>query len=280
MYKNIMSDFQTYLVESGLKDVTIKNHISNFDKLINIFGDDLYTNSDEDLSNTIRKMDITLSQKLTISATLSKFLQFRELPNDYVVELIFEINKSLKDGYLKRNKNTKFQYTKKQIIDEMMTFYEKNKLKKFITSYLIIKYNVRNKDVRVVIVKHNKYTNKEENFLVIRKNSILYIRNDYKTKNKYGTIKVEIKNVKFVDSVKRYYDENIDESILLNGVELFKGFANSTKLIKQQLPYGLTQAMVMKIILNEKNTLSNAYNISKSRGTSMEVLQENYNIRK
>ena len=274
-------DFNQYLINQNLADSTIANHMRNYEKLLNILGEDFeYELSDEDMVDSLRKQTLTLSQKLTISSTLSKFLKFRQIQNEVVVEYIFEINNELKKEYQKRNKSSVYQYTKKDLIHELNRFYTENKPKHYIVSYLLIKYNVRNADLNLKIVRHMKYTDKENNFLVIRKNSIMFIRNKFKTKDSYGVKKNEIKNDKFYQSVINFYNDNIGESIDENRLSLFNTFHNSTKLVKRYSVYNLKESDIVKIVLGEDNTLHKASVISKNRGTSLDTLENSYNIRK
>jgi len=281
MYSNIQMDFNQYLINENLANSTISNHMRNYEKLLNILGEDFYFElSDEDMVDSLRKQTLSLSQKLTISSTLSKFLKFRQIPNDVVVEYIFEINNELKKEYKKRNKSSTYQYTKKDLINELNKFYTDNKPKHYIVSYLLIKYNVRNADLNLQIVRHKKFTNKENNFLVIRKNSIMFIRNKFKTKDSYGVKKNEIKNDKFYQSVINFYNDNIGESIDENRLSLFNTFHNSTKLVKRYSVFNLKESDIVKIVLGEDNTLHKASVISKNRGTSLDTLENSYNIRK
>jgi len=281
MYSNIQMDFNQYLINENLANSTISNHMRNYEKLLNILGDDFYFElSDEDMVDSLRKQTLSLSQKLTISSTLSKFLKFRQIPNDVVVEYIFEINNELKKEYKKRNKSSTYQYTKKDLINELNKFYTDNKPKHYIVSYLLIKFNVRNADLNLQIVRHKKFTNKENNFLVIRKNSIMFIRNKFKTKDSYGVKKNEIKNDKFYQSVINFYNDNIGESIDENRLSLFNTFHNSTKLVKRYSVFNLKESDIVKIVLGEDNTLHKASVISKNRGTSLDTLENSYNIRK
>ncbi len=48
-------------------------------------------------------------------------------------------------------------------------------------------YNTRNKDLVVKVVNDETNLNDDENFLFIREKDVVYIRNDYKTKERYGT---------------------------------------------------------------------------------------------
>ena len=273
-----MDNFKQYLTNSGLSNTTITNHIRNMNKLNKIFDDNLQQFSLQKIIETLKQSNLSLSQQLTITSTLSKYFEYKNMERKPLQSYIFEINNSLKQSYLKRNKQLDFPYTKNDLYKELNKFYENQDYKKYIVSYLIIKYNVRNEDVNLFITTHKKYTNKEQNFLIIRKNSILYIRNDYKTSKYYGTIVKEIKHTNFIKSVNEYYNQNSND-IENNVLPLFKTFYNSTKQIKKLTPFNLKESDIMKIILQSNNSLSQSIEISQNRGSGIHTLNNNYNLK-
>lgn len=272
-------DFKAYLEKEKLSNTTIKNHIRNIEKVIDLYGHDFSLNySDEDLVDSLKKENITLSQNLTISNTLSKYYKFLELPNDHLINYIAYINNELKKKYNKRNKELEYPYTKKDLINEMNKFYDNEQWKKYIISYLLINLNVRNEDLNIELVRGLRYSTKQFNNLVLRKNDVLYIRRDYKTKSTYGEKKNQIKNKKFYIAVMRQFDNHQYDS--REPTMLFYKFYNSTNQIKKHSPFNLKESDIIKIILNENNTLHKASKISKNRGTNLQTLEDNYNINK
>jgi len=77
---------------------------------------------------------------------------------------------------------------------QMLSKYYKDKdYKSFVILFLLLNYNTRNKDLVVKVVNDESDLNEKENFLFIREKDIVYIRNDYKTKGRYGTKRDVIK---------------------------------------------------------------------------------------
>jgi len=274
-----MDGFKKHLEEQNLSSTTINNHIRNINKIIKLFGVDFMNEySDKDLIEFLKNSELNLSQRLTISNTLSKFYKYLDLSNNKIIDYIAVVNNDLKKKYNKRNKNLEYEYTKKDLVNELNKFYDNKEYKKYIVSYLLIYYNVRNADLNIEIVKHKKYSTNEYNNLILRKNSVLYVRTNYKTYDKYGVIKNEIKNKKFINSVVQYFNkETYDDR---TPIKLFKNFNNSTNTITKYTPFNLRETDIIKIILKENNSLNQATKISERRGTSLVVLQENYNINK
>jgi hypothetical protein len=271
---NDTQSFREYLEMEKLSPTTIKNHMNNVNKINKLLNDKSLIHQDY-LVDILKNKEITLSQKLTMSSTISKYLKSKDLPNDNVVKYIADLNNEMKKNYKERNKKKEYQYTKKDILNATNEFYKKGNRRAYIVSYLVYTFSTRNTDLDVSLTTHQKYCpNKTDNYLILRKTSVLYIRNDYKTKSTYGQLKNEIKNKKFVESV-RYLLRDTD----LKCVKIFDSFKNSTKVLKRYLPFELKSSDIVKIVLNEKNSLNDASKISKNRGSALSTLQSNYNLK-
>jgi hypothetical protein len=62
-------------------------------------------------------------------------------------------------------------------------------------------------------------------------------------------------------------------------MKLFKSFLNPTKFLKKLLPYNLKTSDICKIHLNENNSLKDAVELSQKRGTNVNTLNTNYNLK-
>jgi len=267
------TEFEEYLVNVGLKNNTIKNHIRNIDKFEKLNFYDLHL-TEENIIKILKDDEINNSQRLTLASTMSKYLQFSLLPNKKLVEYIKTINNELTKQYAKRNKEKEFNYTKKDLLREINNFYKNKNYRAYIVSYLVYYYNIRNMDVNVNICRKKKYALCEhDNYLILRKNSVLYYRNNYKTSRTYGSKTHVVKARKFLESV-RYMLRDPD----INCIRLFDGFSNSTTILKSYLPFGLRTGEIIKIILAEDNSLHKASKICLRRGTSLATLEKSYNL--
>jgi len=265
-------DFAEYLEKEGLKATTINNHIRNLSKYKNVDMFDLSI-EDTNVMLTLKEAELNNSQKLTLANTMSKYLQYLNKPNTNLIEYIKTINNELKKKYAERNKNKKYEYSKKDILKEINKFYKDSNFKGYVIGYLVYYFNTRNADLNILIVKNKKQAkNEKENYLILRKNSVIYVRNDYKTAGTYGSKQHEIRGKKFIDSIKKILGD-------AESAKLFDSFSNSTHMIKQMLPFGLKTSDIVKIVLAEDNSLHQASKISKKRGTALDTLESSYNLK-
>ena len=265
-------EFALYLADDGLKPTTINNHIRNLSKYKNLDFFELSISQDN-IVLTLKEAKINNSQRLTLASTMSKYLQFTNEPNDKLIEYIKSINTDLKKEYAGRNKAKKYEYSKKDILKEINKYYKEQNYRAFVVSYLVYYFNTRNADLNITICKSKRYAKDEnQNYLIIRKASVIYIRNDYKTSKTYGSKSHEIRGKKFVESVKNILQ---DETC----IKIFESFSNSTHMITQLMPFGLKTSDIVKIVLAEDNSLHKASKIGKKRGTSLQTLENAYNLK-
>lgn len=251
--------FEDYLKEQKLAESTIKIHLKNLD----ILGT---KDSQEDYVTKIVEPN-TASKQQSLAGTASKYLQYRNKPNDKIVSYIKELHQLLQEESQKRQKkigeDTSLP-TMKELKKRMNELYDNQDYKGFCIMYLMVTYQVRNMDMMATIVTNKKETNTTENFFVVGKSQVTWIRNKYKTSDKFGTKTNVIKNKKFIHAISELE-------------ELLKPTENIDRVIKK-ITGGITEAVIAKIFLRENNNMNAVKKVSKNRGTSAEVLLDSYNI--
>ena len=146
----------------------------------------------------------------------------------------------------------------------------------YIINYLMRYHYVRNLDCMfdIVATKAETLADKTKNYLWINKRnlSVVYIRNNYKTFKTYGQKSVEIKNERFIKSVKvcfkQMYAFPITEDPALIGYHITRMSFNR-----------LGESNCLKIIINAyRSNYQKIEEISRSRGTNTQTLMTSYNI--
>lgn len=253
-------DFRQYLTSQKLADSTINKHIKNIDQYGKV------GTSQRIIINKIETQP-TLPVRLSYAGSLSKYLQFKNQPNDELVSYIKSINESLQKEADQRQRDMATDTTlpnTKQLKEQMDALYEKQDYKGFCVMYLMITYQVRNMDMIASVVKSKKETNDSDNFFVIGRSQVTWIRNKYKTASKYGTKTIVIKNKKFMNAI-----SNLSQ--LLSPTE------NIDRVMKK-ITGGINEGTIAKIVLRDNNTINGLKRVSKNRGTDVNTLINSYNI--
>jgi len=192
------------------------------------------------------------------------------------------------------NAKVKYLPNRQALLYYLDDLYKQGKWDDYIINYLLIYYNVRNQDLDLLIVdkvmdategKKGSKTFKKDNFLVIRKRDIFYMRSKYKTFNVYGTKSNSIQSSKFRKAVLEYVKQHEGELPVpllhkANGSRLADGYIH--QYIGTKTLDNLGEADYMKIIVNyvdEKGSLQNLNTLSNNRGTSVATLINNYNLK-
>jgi len=253
-----MEQFKSYLESSQLVETTIKNHIRNLSKI-----DLELLNGDEcALIHYVQEHYTIGSQQKTIITSISKYRNYKNLPREKLMTLLTKAN----------NDSTKIQQKKndERIIPDindvkslMDAYYKKGMWREYVVMYLLIHLQTRNLDL-VATVTHDKgELDNETNWLYVRKNDIVFIRNKYKTKSCYGSKKDVIVNKKF------YHAVGSLPELLRPNENLHRSIGKITG--------NISETTMMKLSVSENNNVNGLVKIAKNRGTSLDLISTNYN---
>jgi hypothetical protein len=147
--------------------------------------------------------------------------------------------------------------------------YLNNEWKKYIVNYLMMHYGVRNKDLNLSIVKTKKEMKEGENYLLLKKDKVVYIRDDYKTHKTYGKKTHEIHDKLFNEAVKKAgVGKLIPEAQISNGLrKLYINKHNEAKIFKLLIDH-----------YYDKDDATSIKRLAADRGTSLSVVQGFYNV--
>ena len=134
----------------------------------------------------------TLNQKNQITKAIIKWRDLHGLKNEllpeYLSKNVKEYTGGLKNKYENEPNEIPSLEEYKKYVEEL---YEKKEWKKYVINRLIGAFQVRNKDLDLTVTRDKNEIDDKTNWLLVENNKksakITYIRNDYKTKDTYGT---------------------------------------------------------------------------------------------
>ena len=257
-----MNSFLIYMRLQGLSEKTITEHSRNLNKFQNLGG---LLKWDESKTITFIKDHYNEgSSQKAISSTLSKYRHYRGKSTETIRQFLQQTNAEA--SLLQRQKNDKLGDNLPDIDFKQMLskYYREKDYKSFVILFLLLNYNTRNKDLVARVTNDETDLNEDENFLLIRDKDVVYIRNDYKTKDKYGMKRDVIKAKKFFNSV-----QDLDSLLIDNG--------NLDRQVKA-VTGGINQSTMFKILITQNNNLKSIAKSSRNRGTNMETIATSYDI--
>ena len=257
-----MNSFLTYMNLQGLSEKTIAEHSRGLVKFQKIGGDLKW--SENEIIDFIKEHYNEGSERKIISSTISKYRHYKGKTTETIRDFLRQANAEA--SLLQRQKNDKLKETLPSVdFNKLLNGYYRDKqYKNFVILYLLMNYNTRNKDLVVKVVNDESDINPNENFLFIRDKDVIYIRNDYKTKNRYGSKRDVIKSKKLFNAVKEVdslleYNNNLDRQV-------------------KKVTNGINQSTMFKMLVASNNNLKGIQKASKNRGTNMDTIAKSYDI--
>ncbi len=291
-----LDDFERLMEKKpNLSKFTKKGYLGHYRTLTRGLEKPIRNSSEKQILNVIKE----LSDKVgTQNALINMAILIFQLDDKNYDKL----KKTREDNIVKIDRerikvnNAKIQYlpNRQQLLYYLEDLFKQEKWEEYIINYLLVYLNVRNQDLDLLFIDKmkdaldspsGKKEFKKDNFLIIRKNDITYLRSKYKTHNLYGTKTNSIQSTKFRRAVLEFLKEQEGElpTPLLhktNGSRLADGYIH--KYITAKTYEGLSEADYMKIIVNyvdETGNLKNLQTLSNNRGTSVDTLIKNYNLK-
>ncbi len=230
----------------------------------------------------IKKLKDLYSNANTLQLYLNMIILVRRF-KDQDTDKLIKLRNSLKDDIIKsRKKNLDELDEKLPSYDYIMNELNNSSKLRYILNYLILNHGFRNSSVNLKFVKSlPPLEDRDENYIMIKGKDILLNINDYKTKASYGTKEIRIKDEKFKNELKSLNLKNNDYLFAKrNGDKIINVSTFNDKIINHTIDR-LGQNKLFKIVIKKLLTdksFDKLDQISKDRGTSIDVLLKSYNL--
>lgn len=231
-----------------------------------------FVSSENNLNSQQALLNIAIMIRKMKTQPTSKLEKQRDLNKEKLKGFVKEKNEKLKSDGLPT-------YT--DLLDYLEFLYNSKRWTDYIINYLLIYYHTRNEDVNFELVPFKRDTkeNKDINYLWYSKRAkkaTLYRRN-YKTAGKYGMKTDTITDPKFLNAIKEIFECRKKGE---QGCDIFiPNKENVGYFVKKATLDNLGENLYNKIIVTHfRNNLDKLSEISKSRGTDLKTLHENYDI--
>jgi hypothetical protein len=256
-----MENFKSYLEQQKLATTTIKNHIRNLSKL----DIKLLEGPEKDLVKHIKLSYEVGSPQKTITNSVAKYRGYKQLSKTDIAELLKKTNNESFE--IQKKNNDEMELPDIKNVKSLMNLYLKQSMwKQYVVMYLLLHLNTRNLDLVAKVTHNLDDVNNDDNWLYVRKSDVVFFRNNYKTKAKFGMKKDIIKGKRFHFAVSQLKELLRPEENLYRTVMKITGQINETTM--------------MKLSLCNNNTAKGIKKLSKNRGTAVETLVNNYDCTK
>ena len=228
----------------------------------------------------IKKLKDLYDNPNTLQLYLNMIILVRKFNNEEVDKLI-KFRNSLSDSIKQTRKdNLDKMDDKLPSLDHIKDSLDELTGIRYVINYIMINHGLRNKDLNLRFVKVLP-EDKEENYIMQKGKNVILNINDYKTDKTHGTKEIKINNSKFLKELKSLNLNDGDYLIpMKNGNKISNIITFNDKILKltiDRLGQNKLVKIVVKDLLNNKN-FEKLDQISKDRGTSLEVLLKSYNL--
>ena len=269
------TEFKNYLDNLGLNKKTVNGIHFKYIKYMNEFG---IIDPEHSLFNVLESgfYDKTSYQYQTIGM-LVHYYRYCGLDFTQLIEENKKLGEIIKSNTLTKNKELKETLPScKDLLNFNLQNFKNKKYRNYVVNYLLINFCVRLMDLDLNISRNTTKIDKDTNYLIIRKTSVIYYRNKYKTVKTYGPKKHIIKSKKIIECLNQLLGENKEVKLLLTHINL-------NAEIKKYTYNNLTESQIFKCVIcykqkKSKNPLKEISRLSVLRGSSLDTIINNYNI--
>ena len=268
--------------EDALSKQTIKSYINDYKRFRTEMNgrQNIYNLSQKEIIDIVKNTEYAKLNMLNIAIV---FLKWKNKEHTRLIKYRTDLQDMKAEKQAEKNmeilENSGTNY------DDLMTALNTATGSDYILFYLLINHNTRNNDLIMKLInnKQKELINDEENFMVVSPSKSTFIRNDYKTKKKFGTKKETIRDDKFQQAILKELNSGTEYLFVNNKLKPYKQ-TEIGKFIKSRfkkyLPNSnLSQAVIYKIIQHhaeENGNIKMMKNIADARGHSIETALLHY----
>jgi hypothetical protein len=164
--------------------------------------------------------------------------------------------------------------TLKQLTAFRDNLFKEGKYTDYVINYLLMT-GVRNADINAIITRSDKHVKDDKNYLILGKNSnIVYLRNNYKTVDKYKAKTETIKDKKLSEALNIILGEHGELPLLNTGGREIAD-SSLSKFVSTRTYKQIGQGAIFKVMVN---ATKNKEKLSAVRGTNLDTVNKFYDI--
>jgi hypothetical protein len=212
-------------------------------------------------------LNVAIVIKQTHELKTDQLIKFRDTGREKLSEQIATKNVELEKELPSLNELKSF----------MESLYKEKDYDAFLVNYLLINFAVRNQDLDLIITIDKEDVRPNDNYLLVQKSTIKYIRYKYKTAETYGAKVNTIRSQKVMKACMELLGDEPNALLLArnNGKRIADNSLNNA--VSSKTFDGIGEGKYMKIIVRDSG--KSVAQISKSRGTAVATISSNYDVK-
>lgn len=265
-----------------LSGASVKAYRNAYESNIETIGDNFYFMSQKKYLERLNKLDDSLNSKYSL-LNINIMIRNNEGKSNNV---LVKARTKLSDAIAKEMVEKLHDLELPDYIEykEKVETLQKTNPQKYIVNSLILKLGLRNKDLNLNLIKNTKkklVLDKTQNYCVVKAKELEFIINDYKTFKTYGTKKIKLskrENKQLYNAIDSYLKDG--HIYLLDKKNMERITTSSLHSQIRKLTNGYGTSSLFKMVVKHfrmAGDLDMLKMLSKTRGTSLELISNNYN---
>ncbi len=218
----IKNEWGNYIGSSAFKSqYTISTYKINHKRITGYLNNTIHGSSQEDVINAISNIANNDTTKGLLLNCGIVFYDMYDMDNELLIKEKKRVDdiKKVRDNNI--IENTQDLPSLNDLEQRLNYLFYNERWRDVLILYLLLHFNCRNADLNVEIVRsiHATKRDKKRNYIVIRKEDFVFIRNNYKTIRQFGSKRHHFKSLLFSRALKYYIAQqppNLPVYLILN----------------------------------------------------------------
>jgi len=267
-------------IKNSISDKTKTNYKNYYKRMLALLGgNEIIKSSNKKIIDVLKKdKEIPASSKQALLNVAIVIKQTHDLKTDELIKFRDTGREKLSEQIATKNIELEKELPSlKELNSFMNSLYKEKDWDAFLVNYLLINFGVRNQDLDLIITIDKEDIRPNDNYLLVQKSTIKYIRYKYKTAESYGAKVNVIRSAKVMKACMELLG---DEPIALllarnNGKRIADNSLNNA--VSSKTFDNIGEGKYFKILV--KDSGKSVAVLSKNRGTAVNTISSNYDVK-
>jgi hypothetical protein len=275
-----MSELDFTISKKNISQKTITNYKNYYKRMSALLGKkEIIKSSNKKIIQVLKDdKEIPPSSKLALLNVAIIIKQTHELKTDELIKYRDLGREKLSEQIATKNVELEKELPSLTEINSYMeSLYKEKDYDAFLVNYLLINFAVRNQDLDLIITIDKEEVKPGDNYLLVQKSTIKYIRYNYKTAETYGAKVNTIRSQKVMNACMELLGDEPNALLLArnNGKRIADNSLNNA--VSSKTFNGIGEGKYFKIIVRDSG--KSLAVLSKNRGTAINTISSNYDVK-
>jgi len=269
-----------FSIKNSISDKTKTNYQNYYKRMLSLLGGkEIIKSTNKKIIKVLKDdTEIPASSKMALLNVAIVIKQTHELKTDELIKFRDTGREKLTEQIATKNIELEKELpTLKELTIFMNETYKEKDWDAFLVNYLLINFSVRNMDLDLIITIDKEEVKPGDNYLLVQKSTIKYIRYKYKTAETYGAKQNVIRSQKVMKACMELLGDEPNALLLSrnNGKRIADNSLNNA--VSSKTFDNIGEGKYMKIVVRDSG--KSVAQISKNRGTSISTISSNYDVK-